>query len=264
MAASGIDRIAAPARPGSTARPRPRRRTACPASPLPLQRARLSAPDLRRAILPVDHRRLGPTHGAARRSPWRSRPVTWRSAGGRVGKAPDVADRRGHAPANPPPRRCQQAAAVEAGVPALATARDLVDQVHRMVRARTPAVLQDWITCAVASLVAACGRGIAADGAAVPRSADRALVQRPDRGSHHPADADPPADGRPRQARSAAGQARRASTISSPARNNRRSPCSMLIRNQPRPPAARQGAGCPGGMPGTAFRGRPDRPRKDR
>jgi transposase len=58
-------------------------------------------------------------------------------------------------------------AAVEAGVPALATARDIVDEFHRMVRAMTPAPLRDWITRASASLLAAFGRGIAADGAAV-------------------------------------------------------------------------------------------------
>ncbi len=58
-------------------------------------------------------------------------------------------------------------AAVEAGVPALATARDLVDEFHRMVRARTPAPQQNWITRAAASMVAAFGRGIAADRAAV-------------------------------------------------------------------------------------------------
>jgi transposase len=58
-------------------------------------------------------------------------------------------------------------ASVEAGVPALAAARDLVDEFHHMVRTRTPAPLQGWIARAVASMVAAFGRGIAADGAAV-------------------------------------------------------------------------------------------------
>jgi transposase len=58
-------------------------------------------------------------------------------------------------------------AAVEAGVPALATARDLVDDLHRMVRARTRAALHGWITRAIASMLAAFGRGIAADQPAV-------------------------------------------------------------------------------------------------
>jgi transposase len=58
-------------------------------------------------------------------------------------------------------------AAVEAGVPPLATARDLVDELHLMVRARTPAALQGWITRAGASMLAPFGRDIAADGAAV-------------------------------------------------------------------------------------------------
>ena len=58
-------------------------------------------------------------------------------------------------------------AAVEAGVPALATARDIVDEFHRLVRAMTPAPLRDWITRASASMLAAFGRGIAADQAAV-------------------------------------------------------------------------------------------------
>jgi transposase len=59
------------------------------------------------------------------------------------------------------------AAAVEAGVPPLAAARDLVDEFHRLVRARTPAALPDWITRAGASTLALFGRGIAADRAAV-------------------------------------------------------------------------------------------------
>jgi transposase len=58
-------------------------------------------------------------------------------------------------------------AAVEASVPPLARARDLVDEFHRMVRARTPAALQGWITRAGASMLAPFRRGIAADRAAV-------------------------------------------------------------------------------------------------
>jgi transposase len=58
-------------------------------------------------------------------------------------------------------------AAVEAAVPALAAARDLVDRFHRMVRARTPDALPAWITDAIGSVLASFGRGIADDQAAV-------------------------------------------------------------------------------------------------
>lgn len=58
-------------------------------------------------------------------------------------------------------------AAVEAGVPALETARDIVDEFHRMIRAMTPVPLRDWITRASASMLGAFGRGIAADQPAV-------------------------------------------------------------------------------------------------
>jgi len=58
-------------------------------------------------------------------------------------------------------------AAVEAGVPELATARDIVDEFHRMVSAMAPAPLRDWITRASASMLPAFGHGIAADQSAV-------------------------------------------------------------------------------------------------
>ena len=58
-------------------------------------------------------------------------------------------------------------AAIEAGVPALATARDIVDAFHRMVSAMTPAPLRDWIPRASASMLGAFGRGIAVDQSAV-------------------------------------------------------------------------------------------------
>lgn len=58
-------------------------------------------------------------------------------------------------------------AAVEAAVPALAAARDLVDRFHRMVRARTPDALPAWITDATSSMLASFGRGIVDDQAAV-------------------------------------------------------------------------------------------------
>lgn len=58
-------------------------------------------------------------------------------------------------------------AAVEAAVPALAAARDLVDRFHRMLRARTPEALPAWITEATDSMLASFGRGIVDDQAAV-------------------------------------------------------------------------------------------------
>lgn len=58
-------------------------------------------------------------------------------------------------------------ARIERGVPALVSARDLVDRFHRMVRDRDPAVLPALIGDLVASILASFGKGIAADRAAV-------------------------------------------------------------------------------------------------
>lgn len=58
-------------------------------------------------------------------------------------------------------------AAIEAAVPRLATARGLVDRFHSMVRGRTPDALHDWVAEATTSMLAAFGRGISADLAAV-------------------------------------------------------------------------------------------------
>ncbi|WP_207191758.1 transposase, partial [Paracraurococcus ruber] len=58
-------------------------------------------------------------------------------------------------------------AAIEGAVPALATARDLVERFHRMLRSGTSAALPDWIKEARASSIASFGRGIADDQAAV-------------------------------------------------------------------------------------------------
>jgi transposase len=54
-------------------------------------------------------------------------------------------------------------ATVEAAVPALAAARDLVERFHRMLRTRTPDALPAWITEATGSMLGAFGRGIACD-----------------------------------------------------------------------------------------------------
>lgn len=58
-------------------------------------------------------------------------------------------------------------AAVEAAVPALVAARDLVERFHRMLRARTPDALSAWITDTSGGMLASFGRGIANDAAAV-------------------------------------------------------------------------------------------------
>ena len=58
-------------------------------------------------------------------------------------------------------------AAVEAAVPALVAARDLVERFHRMLRARTPEALPAWITDTTGGMLASFGRGIANDAAAV-------------------------------------------------------------------------------------------------
>ena len=58
-------------------------------------------------------------------------------------------------------------AAIEAGVPALVEAREVVALFQAMVRAMTPATLEAWIERATASLVASFARGVAKDEAAV-------------------------------------------------------------------------------------------------
>jgi transposase len=58
-------------------------------------------------------------------------------------------------------------ATVEAAVPALATARDLVERFHRMLRSRTPDALPAWINDVSASMLASFGRGIVLDQVAV-------------------------------------------------------------------------------------------------
>ncbi|MFC7478683.1 hypothetical protein ACFQS7_30510 [Dankookia sp. GCM10030260] len=58
-------------------------------------------------------------------------------------------------------------AAIEGDMPTLATARDLMERFHRMLRSGTPEALSAWIMDAKASLIASFGRGIADDQAAV-------------------------------------------------------------------------------------------------
>jgi transposase len=58
-------------------------------------------------------------------------------------------------------------ARIERGVPALVTARDLVERFHGMVRERDPAGLPTWITDTANSVLASFGKGIVTDRAAV-------------------------------------------------------------------------------------------------
>jgi hypothetical protein len=58
-------------------------------------------------------------------------------------------------------------ARIERGVPALVSARDLVERFHRMVRDRDPAALPAWITDAAGSVLASFGKGLVADQDAV-------------------------------------------------------------------------------------------------
>ena len=65
-------------------------------------------------------------------------------------------------------------AAVEAGVPDLADARRLVEQLQTMIRSKASAKLDDWIKQARTSLVASLARGVAKDAAAI-----RAAITEP-------------------------------------------------------------------------------------
>lgn len=58
-------------------------------------------------------------------------------------------------------------AAIEAGVPALVAARDLVARFHIMIRRKAGRELDPWIEEAKVSLVASFANGIARDRAAV-------------------------------------------------------------------------------------------------
>jgi transposase len=74
-------------------------------------------------------------------------------------------------------------AAIEAAVPRLSTARALVDRFHSMVRGRTPDTLHDWVAEATTSMVAAFGRGISADLAAVKAALTEAWSNGPTEGN---------------------------------------------------------------------------------
>ncbi len=74
-------------------------------------------------------------------------------------------------------------AAIEAAVPRLSTARALVDRFHSMVRGRTPDTLHDWVAEATSSKVAAFGRSISADLAAVKAALTEAWSNGPTEGN---------------------------------------------------------------------------------
>jgi len=58
-------------------------------------------------------------------------------------------------------------AAIEAAVPALVSARDLIDHFQSMIRSRNGAALDPWIADASSSLLSSFARGIADDRSAV-------------------------------------------------------------------------------------------------
>ena len=58
-------------------------------------------------------------------------------------------------------------AAIEAGVPTLVEAREIIAEIHMMIRRKTEAGLIPWIERARASLVASFASGVAKDEAAV-------------------------------------------------------------------------------------------------
>jgi transposase len=96
-------------------------------------------------------------------------------------------------------------AAVEAGVPTLVEAREIVVQFHLMIRRGAAAELSPWIERARASLVASSARGVTIDDGG-SRGNYVALVQRTDRRSDHSPQTRQTANVRPRQNRSASGQ----------------------------------------------------------
>ena len=100
-------------------------------------------------------------------------------------------------------------AAIEAGVPLLVEARALIDSFHAMIRKKVADDLEPWIVGASKSLVASFANGITRDHAAVRAGDHRALVQRPDRGTDHQAQARQAPDVRTREARPPASQADR-------------------------------------------------------
>ena len=98
-------------------------------------------------------------------------------------------------------------AAIEAGVPTLVEAREIIADFHLMIRRRASAELSPWIERARASLVASFARGVTNDEAAV-----RAAINLPwsnGKTEGHPPQTRQTANVRPRQNRSAPSQTNR-------------------------------------------------------
>ena len=68
-------------------------------------------------------------------------------------------------------------AAIEAAVPTLVQARELVDTFHAMIRRKQEAALDGWLDMAAASLIAPFARGLARDHLAVRSAIATASVQ---------------------------------------------------------------------------------------
>ena len=97
-------------------------------------------------------------------------------------------------------------AAIEAGVPALFEARDIIAAFHAMIRRKAVSKLPPWIERARETLVASFASGVAKDEAAV-RAGDRlAMVERPDRGPNHTAQTGKATNVRSRQNRPSSSQ----------------------------------------------------------
>ena len=94
-------------------------------------------------------------------------------------------------------------ARIERGVPALVSARDLVERFHRMVRDRDPAALPAWITDARGQRPRILRQRHRRRSSRRHRSDDPALVKRPNRRPDHQAQARQTADVRTRQTRPA-------------------------------------------------------------
>ena len=78
---------------------------------------------------------------------------------------------------------------IERAVPVLASARDLVERFHAMVRDRDPDALPAWIAEVAGSVLASFGKGIVADRAAVAAAMSQPWSNGQTRGADHKAEA---------------------------------------------------------------------------
>ncbi len=105
-------------------------------------------------------------------------------------------------------------AAIETGVPMLATARDLLERFQGIVRARDTDAFAPWLTDTEGSLIASFGKGINGDLAAVRAAlTDRAAAEWPDRRSDHKTQVGEAANVWPHETRSVARPTYRARVI---------------------------------------------------